>query len=509
MTSLLTTRSWLQALITGILTGVCASSAFAWPLVLVLLVPLLSLLSSKKVSSTQALRIGFFFGLGYAGFLFLWTFAWLDLLVRAHLPMGIAIAMSSYSWILTVGAPTLGYALWAVAHTWLWRKILNRHLAALASSVAFVVLEIFGVFLFQVTLLGKGGTLAPHFTYAMLGYTLAHSVLLIQLAWLGGVWLLSFACIYTNIALREVYVEKRSSFLLVPVILLTMASATYLYRSSVPTYSTRTVGLVHDNFDTNFVITPDSILNREVTLNSQLLNLAQQKPGLVLLPEGSDVVSLDEILHTRKEKSGLTLLLAEGVVVADAGVGFIGDEQRTRLSYLGVVPYTFADKRVLLPQGEYVPYVQQFLQGLITSPSAFAALQSRRLFTPGALNTNVDVLDGVIGARFCSESMSPFLYTYNTYTGAQLLVNVASHSWFAGSPLLTHRTENIDQVRAVESSRWFVQAGNKTTSLVIDPLGRIVLRLEDETPRVAIVEMRTDISPYQWMAGKIMYALGY
>ena len=509
MTRFLTARPWLLALLIGISSGFAASSALAWPLVLVLLIPLVSLLNNPHIAFPRALRIGFFFGLGYAGVLFLWTFTWLHLLVIAHLPVGIAVAMSSYSWTLTVGAPTVGYALWAASHAWLWRKIPNRHLAALLSSIAFVVLEILGTFLFQVTLMGKGGTLAPHFTYAMLGYTLAHSVLLIQLAWLGGIWLLSFACIYTNIALREVYIEKRFAFLLVPVMLFIVACSVFLYRSHPSTFPTLRVGLVHDNFDTNFVITNESILKRQVTLNTQLLTLAQQKPALVLMPEGSDVGALDKDLRSRKEESGLANLLAEGVVVADAGVAELGTQQRTRLRYLGVVPEVFADKRVLLPQGEYIPYIQQFLQGLIASPSSFAALQNERLFTPGDLNTNVAILGGVVGARFCSESMSPFLYTYNTHKGAQLLVNVASHSWFAGSKLLTRRTENIDQVRAVESSRWFVQAGNKTTSLVIDPLGRIVLRIEDDIPRVFPVELRTDTSPYQWMAGKIMYAMGY
>ncbi len=501
-------RPSLRCLGLGIVVGLCSMVPHLWPLIFVGIVPLFPLISGHSVSWSSAVRRGALFGIGYAGVVFFWTLNWLGLLLETDLPLTLALIMSAYSWLLTVGAHVVGYALWAGAHWYVWKHVKNHpHGAAVLTALLFVCAEMFGVFMFQLFYLSPVSTLMPHFSFAMIGYALGQHVIPLQYAWIGGIWLLSFVVIYANVIISMLIVhrERVGAYILICIALI--PTLLYAYRAPTEPMPTLNVGVVHTNFDTNFETGDQDMRLRYLYLNAQLLELLSLHPALILLPEGSGFANLDATFGAETEgQRSFPLIIDKKIVLVDSAPEQIGAEQRARIHYWGAPYEIYSDKRVLLPQGEYVPYIQYLLQEYMASPETIRRLQELRMFSPGQPSSSVAVANSIVAGRFCSESMSPFLYVYNAYEGAQLFLNVASHSWFLESNLLSFRTENIARVRAVESGRWYIQAGNRTSSFVIDHLGGVVAEIDDASPRALAVDLRTDITPYQWIANHIIHA---
>lgn len=503
---LLSVRPALSALCIGVLTGVIATTPHVWLLMFVCIAPLF-VTDFGTIGRRDAWWRGLAFGFGYGGVVFSWTFSWLGLLLTTSLPIPLALGMSAYSWVLTVGTPALGYAAWFVIHRELSRRLEDRHLVALVSASSLVICEVSGAFLFHLVFWGQASSLVPHFAFGMLGYALGESARVLQYAWLGGVFLLSWVVVYANLLVAGWRQEGSRSFLVVWLLLILFPCALYEIRVRAPEAPTLSVGLIHTEFDSNFDWTPEGLRLRHEQLAKLFQRLVAQRPSLVVLPEGSDFEEQESSLPaTSTIRHLLAAATSTGIIVADSVSITTPAGSRSRVYYWGAPRDPFAEKRVLLPQGEYVPYIQRMLQSIVSSPESFAALQNTLSYIPGPLDSNTQIGSAVIGTRFCSESISPFLYMHNAAYGAQLFVNVASHSWFVESDLLSRRTEQFGRVRAAEASRWYVQAGNKTSSFVVDHLGRIVARVSDE--QVVAVEMHDERSPYAHLASLYMRFVG-
>jgi apolipoprotein N-acyltransferase len=497
-------RAWLWTFLIGFAAGVAATTQYAWPLMFLVLMPFFCLAAAQP-DARKAAVVGLSFGFGYGLIIFSWTFSWLGLLLTTSLPIPLALAMSAYSWFLTVGTPAIGYALFAVCMQRMWSGKRIRHRDLVALGIAFVLCEVFGVFLFHLVFWGAGSSLAPHFAFGMMGYALGESAIPLQYAWLGGVFALSFVLAYANLLVLAWSLQRRASFGIVFALIALAPFAIFAVRTQERVSRTMTVGVVHTEFDSNFEWTEDGFRAHHALLRDDVAQLAAESPDLLVLPESSDFF-MRETRYFGTSSPILTRLHEQRIVVADSGsVGEIG-ASASRIYYRGAPGEPYADKHVLLPQGEYVPYIQRALQGVVASPDSFRALQNVLTYEPGALDSNVQIPQGVVATRFCSESMSPFLYAYNTYRGAELLVNVASHSWFVGSDLLSFRTEEFGRVRAVETGRWFVQSGNKTSSFVVDHLGRVVSRVRS-TPQVVRVELRDERTPYEQLVGVLSHVV--
>ncbi|AWR88165.1 MULTISPECIES: apolipoprotein N-acyltransferase [Thermaceae] len=134
------------------------------------------------------------------------------------------------------------------------------------------------------------------------------------------------------------------------------------------------------------------------------------------------------------------------------------------------------DKSRLVPFGEFFPWrgVLGGVYGFFFQALGLGNLTDTR---PGdAGRPAVDY-----GAYICYESVFPEVARAQARGGARLLVNVSNDAWFGPSfGALQHF--QMGRLRAVETGRWLLRAGNDGVSASIDPSGRVVASIPRSQP---------------------------
>ena len=128
------------------------------------------------------------------------------------------------------------------------------------------------------------------------------------------------------------------------------------------------------------------------------------------------------------------------------------------------------DKIHLVPFGEYVP-----LAGRIAALKAL--VREVGSFTPG---TNPEPLAGPAGPTgiaVCYEVAYPSLFAAEVRRGAAVLATITNDGWYGDSAAPRQHLALAIQ-RAAENRRYHVRAANTGISAVVDPLGRVVARLD-------------------------------
>jgi len=134
-------------------------------------------------------------------------------------------------------------------------------------------------------------------------------------------------------------------------------------------------------------------------------------------------------------------------------------------------------KRLLVPGGEYVPWIDHL-------PAATAAAIRARIramagdvpnLLPGDKSGLVDLavagLAGQVGLTICYEIAYPQLGVELTRAGADFLLNLSNEAWFPGTAEFAQYSA-MAVVRAVETRRTLVRCANSGTSGHVDPWGR-------------------------------------
>ena len=129
------------------------------------------------------------------------------------------------------------------------------------------------------------------------------------------------------------------------------------------------------------------------------------------------------------------------------------------------------DKVMLVPFGESFPWRRElgWLYGFFFNAFGLGNLLD---MTPGA---SIHPL-GPYGAYVCYESVFPQVARTLARLGAELLVNVSNDAWF-GPTFGVRQHFEMGRLRAVETGRWLLRAGNDGITASIDPYGRVVAEL--------------------------------
>lgn len=127
------------------------------------------------------------------------------------------------------------------------------------------------------------------------------------------------------------------------------------------------------------------------------------------------------------------------------------------------------EKRVLVPMGEYIPFA--FFENLAARYGITGS------FTPG---TCAKVFKGKVpfGPSICYEEMYGDLMRENRLLGAQLLVNLTNDGWYPQSYLPQQHFDH-SRLRTVENGIPLLRACNTGITGAVDSLGRIVKVLGD------------------------------
>ncbi len=494
-------RGPAYSILSGVLLGVGFIVPNLWPLALIGIIPLVVIALDVSRSWRRTFFLGWLagcvlYGLALYG-VFLHTLP-LDWMGIAE--VGLQNAFAVTSWLLAALGPAVAIGVWAIAvrffatRTWL---------DALLIPSLWVLAEVLWSFILYLQSHGPGNIFGNiDFTLGYIGYQLVEDVVLLQSAWLGGIFALSaiaagFGTILYRIFHSESFRERRilTGVLGIGVCIWALS---HVFFFSHPVSESRA-----DDETVDF-----AILATDVVYASDPEKQLAEQMELVENARGADVVVLPEgaELFKKIERSGLQRPSGAGFYIDSVDVREDDGQFYSRVEYYDpstkVTEHTY--KRFLLPIGEFIPYIY-FLAGSVfgfSDSETFQKLVRERQHVAGAVPESVITPGGVrVGVLFCNESMSPTLYRSLTKDGAEVLVNVASHLWFNRSHTVFTQMKHTLQVRAVENRRWLVQANNTVPATVIDEYGRVVAETSWDTPNTVL---RIDVPP---LVGKTPYIL--
>lgn len=128
------------------------------------------------------------------------------------------------------------------------------------------------------------------------------------------------------------------------------------------------------------------------------------------------------------------------------------------------------NKRILLPFGEYLPLASWFPFIKKFSPNSGD-------FSAGAAYVTLDLPDARFGPLICYEDVPARVARGMVHAGAQVLLTIFNDAWF-GDSMAPLQHEAIAVWRAIENRRYFARVGNAGATGIVDPLGRVLQRLD-------------------------------
>jgi len=319
--------------------------------------------------------------------------------------------------------------------------------------------------------------------WAVFGVSQWQHPAVLALAAVGGVWLISFALVLTNVAIvlaigalpRVFTAPVRPSIAVVgaaaAVISVGAGPLAFALTPASPAVRQVTVAMVQPGIVSNAVKRVDASERLTAEL-SRSGTLSGVKPDLIVWGESSIAVDLtqpqnrDQLaqMEALARKDGADLLVSQ-----DATVPGKGHEKWSVLVGPAGIKGIYVKTR-LVPFGEYIPFRQQL--GWLTKISRAA---SSNMF-PGTGAHLLQATDRAgrplpIGVLICFESAFPDMSRVDTDLGAQLIVYQSATSTFQGT-WGPDQHASLSAVRAAETGRPAVQAALTGVTAAFDARGR-------------------------------------
>ncbi len=323
-------------------------------------------------------------------------------------------------------------------------------------------------------------------------WSLAHTQIgfppMVQVAELGGIYLVSFAILYFCIGIG-VQVSRRDFTLrfasCVPLLLVVFSLVFGWYRlasfeDSEREWDTIRVGVAQ--FDPRYI---------DATKKMRLASEQLQPVDLLLWPESTlgtystAVKGLDEIRRDIKiahmpfldwkQARGLGAWLLAGGKTFEPGASVEGPYYQT--AYLVDTDGEFRGryyKRALMPIGEYMPLEHKF-------PELHDWAQLSQQAAWGTSDTPLKVKDGVpVGVLLCYEDIVAEMSRRSVAEGAELLVSLINASAFE-DPLALEQHLRLATLRSVENRRTLIRCSGTGVSACIAPTGKVLTQLPTHT----------------------------
>lgn len=328
------------------------------------------------------------------------------------------------------------------------------------------------------------------FGWALLGHSQYSSLPVIQISDITGAYGVSFLLVLVNVAIFEIIAKcKLQRNILYPLfysLFFTILVLTYGYfKLSQPTEGESIkVAVVQGNIPQKMKWDPqarDYILERYFQLTKQA---ALAHPDIIIWPETSVPGFLEDDPQLLREVSSLSRKISPAYLLV--GTPQEGEERRIFNSatlLLGGKVLQRYDKVHLVPFGEFIPWPKIF------SRFSFAGLIGN--FSPGGDYTVFSLKGLNRPAKFsvliCFEDVFGSLARNFVQKGARILVNMTNDAWFEDSAE-PYQHLQASVFRAVENRVNVVRSANTGVSCFINPWGKILSKVSDDSGRDVLVE---------------------
>ncbi len=449
-------RSYLLILLSSLLLfcaapGRWSIAAFTW----LSLVPLLTAVDNQ--SPKRAAALGFSCGIIYYSGLIYW------ITNALHNYGGLGLAPALLVMLLLAAYMAAYMAIFTALLTWLKGPLWLR------APLIWTALDFIKA------------RLLTGFPWEDLGYFPYHHPLLIQLADLGGHYLITFVIVMVNAMLAAVLLKKnrgcRGRALLIPLTIILAAGAYNLWsygywQGLTKKAATVRVGIVQGNIDQAEKWRPE-LQQKTVSTYLRLSRKLERRsrPDLILWPETAlpffpfHSPLFAEVLSRVRVYKPLTLITGAPHVETGRGPARYYNSAFAIQDAKDGIHLQRYDKEHLVPFGEYIPF-QRYL------PAALPIVQSMGNFSAGRNQKPLQCGPARCGILICFESIFPTLAAQWCRRGADILINLTNDAWYGRSSAPEQQLSMV-VLRAVENRRALARAANTGISAFIDPLGRI------------------------------------
>ena len=233
------------------------------------------------------------------------------------------------------------------------------------------------------------------------------------------------------------------------------------------------------------------------TYESLSLEAAGESPQLIIWPESATPRSINQDGRIMKRVQNIADATGAFLLLGSSYAQKFKELEQTELGYHNsaflIAPHKFQevqryDKIRLLPFGEYLPYPQRI-------PWQWISIPPLEGFKPGTDFTVFNIGKVRFAVNICWETIFSDLTREFVKRGAQFIVNLSNEAWF-GKSAAPYQFLSISVFRAIENGVFVIRSANTGVSCIIDPYGRILQRVEDESG--------TDIFVEGWITGHII-----
>ena len=430
------------------ISGIICGLTFA-PVFFILGIFMLSILCFQITNSTsrkQAFAYSYLFGFGF----FLTTLYWIS--------FGVSVYIEEFWWAIPIalfGLPAF-LALFTALHGAITWEFKNSYFYHFIFCCVWIFVEWLSSWLFT------------GFPWGIIGYSFSISDISIQIASIFGIFGLSFIAVYIGSSL---YSTNMLAPRIITSVLLCIALIAFGYHrlQKYPTeYSDIKVRVVQPSISKWSPKIFWENLDKHITLSKQNGN-----PDIILWSESAlTAPHYYKYVHERL----LSSFSNNKQILLTGGVGdnaILGDEYKIYSSLIAIdsMGNLLFDyhKSHLVPFGEYMPL------------SNYLPIKK---ITPGIVNYSSGVrkvlylkeLDLHINPLICYESIFAQEVRVDN-TNVDVIINITNDSWYGNSSGPYQHFE-ISKIRAVENGLPMIRAANNGISAIIDPLGRIIGKIE-------------------------------
>lgn len=422
----------------------------------------------------QAFLVGLFWGTAQIWLVCPWT----------------AVALSFYwdqPWWFGAGFLLVASAIFVGVYYGLfaWAFVVARERSAGSTRALWVAALWVAAELAQARLLGGD-------PWMLLGYALTPSTAMIQIADVGGVYVLSFVVALVNASFYELWRSRRAPRRTAPTVALalgafalTLVYGVYRTSSPLPPSETRRVAIVQGNNRSGWQW--NSEFHGESLASYLRLSAAAARsvPDTLIWPESAVTFF---VASEEYYKDKIASLVRRADVDLILGGPHVDTTDVSLPRYFNSAFHMNAsgdltgryDKVHLLPFAEYFP-----LQTLSVLRRQFGRV---RTFTPGGAPQLLDTRLGPVAVVICFEGIFPRLVRERMAAGAGVLVNLSNDSWL-GNYSGPEQHLAMVRLRAVEHRTWLIRATTTGVSAIIDPWGRTIRRSEMFEEAVLVEEI--------------------
>jgi apolipoprotein N-acyltransferase len=328
--------------------------------------------------------------------------------------------------------------------------------------------------------------------WLLLGYTQHDLLYLIQIADLGGIWLVSLLVAFINMA-----VLHPSRAIKIAAAAAVLVSVVYgaIRVETMPLYEGPSIAVVQPNI-------PQSLKNEAVDDKTRAdenyfkhfdptIQAAEGKPDLIVWPEAAIYrgvyVNLDGEPRWIKTKWLARLLEPTKVTGIDTVIGLLVVEERKERQD------TYTNSAVLVKPGvgiagrydkmHLVPFAETF--DMFPRPLPAVCKYLVRLFSglrleamrPGTGVEMWDLGEHRYGAQICYEAIFTEISREIARKGGAFTVNISNDGWFKASGELDQMLV-MARFRSIENRIHVIRATNTGISAFIEPTGRVQSKLE-------------------------------